>query len=161
MINLKDLRKEKKCTQLDVANYLNVARTTYSAYEQGANEPDCNTLIKLSGYFNKSIDYLLGNEKTDKVDLTSLTIEQKELVELIQKLNQDNCRLLNAYANGLMESQKKQNELIKKYTKLDWSSLGYFFYAVEHTIFLQAWRSSRIYLSKDLKFPGVNPRVIQ
>lgn len=119
MINLKELRKEKKCTQLDVANYLNVARTTYSAYEQGANEPDSSTLIKLSKYFNKSIDYLLGNEIADKVDLTPLTAEQKELVDLIQQLNQDNCRLLNAYANGLMEAQKKQDEIIKKFTNVN------------------------------------------
>ena len=161
MINLKELQKMSNNTIKETANNLNIAVSTYNNYLIGTREPDIAMIKKLANYFQVSTDYLLGNEMEDKLDLTSLTTEQKELVELIQKLNQDSCRLLNAYANGLMESQKKQNELIKKYTKLDWSSLGYFFYAVEHTIFLQAWRSSRIYLSKDLKFPGVNPRVIQ
>lgn len=119
MNKLKELRNEKKCTQLDVANFLNIARTTYSAYEQGANEPDFDTLIKLSKYFNKSIDYLIGNEIDEKLDLTALTNEQRNTIEIIQKLNQENCKLLNAYANGLMEAQKKQDELIKKFTNLN------------------------------------------
>lgn len=118
MINLKELRKEKKCTQLDVANYLNVARTTYSAYEQGANEPDSNTLIKLSKYFNKSIDYLLENEIADKVDLTSLTVAQKELVEIIQNLNSKNCERLLAYAEGLLVGQEEHQKIIKKLKNL-------------------------------------------
>ena len=119
MINLKELQKMSNNTIKETANNLNIAVSTYNNYLIGTREPDIAMIKKLANYFQVSTDYLLGNEMEDKLDLTSLTTEQKELVELIQKLNQDNCRLLNAYANGLMESQKKQNELIKKYTKLD------------------------------------------
>lgn len=54
------LRKERKMRQEDMAKQLGIARTTYAMYEQGNREPDYNTLIKLSAFFEVSIDYLLG-----------------------------------------------------------------------------------------------------
>lgn len=60
MENLKILRKEKGLTQEDMAKVLNVSRVTYSRYERGIYETDNNTLIKLSKFFNVSVDYLLG-----------------------------------------------------------------------------------------------------
>ena len=72
MLNIKELRKEKKCTQLDVAEHLKIARTTFSAYEQGQNEPDIETLKKLADYFCVSVDYLIGHECKNNLQLSSL-----------------------------------------------------------------------------------------
>ena len=119
MENLKKIRKVYNLTQEDVADKLNIARTTYQSYENDSNKMNYEMLKKLSKLFNISIDFLLENVCENKLDITSLTAEQKELVDLIQKLNQDNCRLLNAYANGLMEAQKKQDEIIKKFTNVN------------------------------------------
>jgi transcriptional regulator with XRE-family HTH domain len=58
--NLKRLRKIKKLTQQDVADYLNVVRQTYNHFETGRNEPDLNTLIKLANIFEVSLDFLSG-----------------------------------------------------------------------------------------------------
>lgn len=59
---LKQLRKEKKgLTQEMVAKQIGIAKTTYSAYEQGKRQPDYDTLNHLAEYFNASVDYLLGN----------------------------------------------------------------------------------------------------
>lgn len=59
---LKQLRKEKKgLTQEMVAKQIGIAKTTYSAYEQGKRQPDYDTLNRLAKYFNVSVDYLLGN----------------------------------------------------------------------------------------------------
>lgn len=119
MNNLKIIRKIKNLTQEDVANKLNIARTTYQSYENGFNEMNYDVLKKISKLFDVSIDYLLENECPNKLDLTALTEEQQESIQLIQQLSQENCKLLNAYANGLMEAQKKQDELIKKFTNLN------------------------------------------
>lgn len=61
MNNLKKIRKSKKYTQQEIADYLNVSRNTYSRYERDVFKMDHDTLIKLSKYFNVSVDYIIGN----------------------------------------------------------------------------------------------------
>lgn len=58
---LKQLRAEKNIKQDDLAEYLNVKRQTYSAYERGVSIPDANTLKSIATFFNVSTDYLLGS----------------------------------------------------------------------------------------------------
>lgn len=118
-MNLYNIRNLNKKTQKQVAIDIGITPKTYNNYENENTEPDFKTLLKLANYFHVSTDYLLGHECPNKLDITSLTAEQKELVKIIQQLNQDNCRLLNAYANGLMEAQKKQDEIIKKFINLN------------------------------------------
>ena len=55
-----ELRKLKKITQEKLSKYIGVARSTLAMYEINASEPDFSTLIKISDYFNVSVDYLLG-----------------------------------------------------------------------------------------------------
>ncbi len=57
---LKELRTEKGVVQKDVAEYLNITTSAYGFYEQGKRVPDTDILIKLSNYFDVSLDYLLG-----------------------------------------------------------------------------------------------------
>lgn len=59
---LKELRSEKGVVQKDVANFLNITTSAYGFYEQGKRVPDTDIMIKLSDYFNVSLDYLLGKE---------------------------------------------------------------------------------------------------
>ncbi len=57
---LKQLRKERKISQLKLALDLNMNQNTISRYETREREADYETLIKLADYFNVSLDYLLG-----------------------------------------------------------------------------------------------------
>lgn len=57
---LKELRKEKKLSQVEFAKEFNIGQTTVSGWETGYREPDLDTLIKLSKYFGVTTDYLLG-----------------------------------------------------------------------------------------------------
>lgn len=57
---LTELRKEKKLTQLQMAENLPVSRTGYSSWEQGKSKPDLDNFFKLCLFFNVSADYLLG-----------------------------------------------------------------------------------------------------
>ena len=67
MIGLVEIRKKKGYSQLKVAMDLNISREALSYYENGKRNPDINTLIKLSNYFNVSIDYLItGKEFSPK-----------------------------------------------------------------------------------------------
>lgn len=57
---LKMLRAEKQVNQVEIANFLQIDRSTYGKYETGDSSPDYDKLIKLADYFCVSIDYLLG-----------------------------------------------------------------------------------------------------
>lgn len=60
MLRLKDLREDKDLKQEDVAKFLNISQTNYSKYELGKINIPISSLIKLSKFYNTSIDYLLG-----------------------------------------------------------------------------------------------------
>lgn len=60
---LKDLRAKKGVLQKDVANFLQIDRTTYVKYENGDSEPNLQMIKKIADYFNVSVDYLLEREQ--------------------------------------------------------------------------------------------------
>ena len=57
--NLRAIREDKDIKQKEIATYLNVSQNTYSQYETGVISLTAEVLIKLSDYYNVSIDYLL------------------------------------------------------------------------------------------------------
>lgn len=57
---LKQLRKERKISQLQLAFDLNMNQNTISRYENLERQADYDTLIRFADYFDVSIDYLLG-----------------------------------------------------------------------------------------------------
>ena len=60
MNRIRELRKQKKITQKELAGHLEIADSTLSYWEQGRYEPDINALRQLSKFFNVSIDYIVG-----------------------------------------------------------------------------------------------------
>lgn len=62
-MRLKQLRKQRKISQLKLAMDLGMNQNSISRYETGEREADYATLIRFADYFNVSIDYLL--ERTD------------------------------------------------------------------------------------------------
>lgn len=73
--NLKLLRKRRNRTQEDVAKALNVPRPTYSGYENNVSYPSLEILVRISNYFNLSIDVLL------KMDFSKLSESQIKMIE--------------------------------------------------------------------------------
>lgn len=61
--NLRQLRKDKNLTQLQLAEYFGYSHVAVVKWENGTREPDFATLIKLADYFEVTTDYLLGREK--------------------------------------------------------------------------------------------------
>ncbi len=57
--NLRSVREDRDIRQKEVAAYLNVSQNTYSQYETGVISLTAEVLIKLSEYYDVSIDYLL------------------------------------------------------------------------------------------------------
>ena len=57
---LKSLRKERKLTQAQMAEYLEITLRNYQAYEGGVHYPVLPKLIRLADFFEVSLDYLVG-----------------------------------------------------------------------------------------------------
>lgn len=57
---LKELRKNKKLKQSDMAIFLEITTRHYQDYEYGKVTPNAVMLTRLADYFDVSIDYLLG-----------------------------------------------------------------------------------------------------
>lgn len=60
--NLKTLRKSRNITQEEIANFLQVDRSTYSYYEIGKTIPKIYTIKKIADFYNISLDSLLFNK---------------------------------------------------------------------------------------------------
>ena len=57
---IRDLREDHDLTQKQIAQMLGMSQTGYSKYETGENDIPTQVLIKLAGFYQTSIDYLLG-----------------------------------------------------------------------------------------------------
>lgn len=57
---LKQLLRENRISQRQLARDLNMAPTTLSGYANDRREPNFFTLIQFADYFQVSVDYLLG-----------------------------------------------------------------------------------------------------
>ena len=53
---LKNLRKEKRMTQRNLAEVFHISQTSVSKYETGEAVPDLETVIKMADFFGVSID---------------------------------------------------------------------------------------------------------
>jgi Predicted transcriptional regulators len=65
MNRLKEARKAKGLTQVEVAKYIGIGQGGYSCWENGINRIDNVSLARLSELFGVSVDYLLGNDSPE------------------------------------------------------------------------------------------------
>lgn len=109
---IKNFRKSNKITQQELANKLEISRSTLSYYELGKIDPNIYTLIKLADIMDCSLDYLVN----DKVDITTNDFN----IDLIST---------NNALNLLEEIQiynKKILPILNNLSKIDINSLNYF-----------------------------------
>ena len=59
---IRELRKREKMTQKELANHLKIADSTLSYWEMGKYEPDNESLINLSRFFQVPVDYIIGGD---------------------------------------------------------------------------------------------------
>ena len=62
MIRLKELRKQKNISQVELAKEIGVAQPTLSGWESGRFQIDDDNKIKLADFFDVTVDYLMGRE---------------------------------------------------------------------------------------------------
>lgn len=115
MINiekLKELRKNQKLTQKEVADKIGIARTTYVRYEKGEIHPPSEMTVKIANLFNCTTDYLLGISETPTPSKGTTTKnnemseDEQKILELFKQLSPDNQDHYLRFLDSLVDSQK-------------------------------------------------------
>ena len=95
---LKDLRKEKGMTQIELATALGVSSGTVAMWETGKRKPSFEMFEKLTQVFDKRIDYILGTSD----DPTPAKLNDTEVAQL-----------------GNWAMQEEYEDVMRKYSLLD------------------------------------------
>lgn len=122
--NLKILRERKQLTQQQLADKLDISRSTVGMYENGSREPDFETLELIADFFNVNMDRLIGNlNPTDKRMIpvlgyvrAGLPIEAVENILDYEEISEDMARKGEYFALQIkgdsMEPRMREGDVV-------------------------------------------------
>lgn len=97
---IKELRNRKGLYQQELADIMNVSKSTIAMWETNKREPSSEMLVALANFFECSTDYLMGRdvkfnlEETTTDELVILNRNAKKLSPKKQKKLLDMARLM-------------------------------------------------------------------
>ena len=123
--NIKKLRENSGYTQQQVADVLNVDRSTYAYYELGKILPSIETIYSLSRVFNVHYSELLGDERKERkkfmdsagreyqkgtpINVYELTKDEKTMVMYFRMLSEEDKALtLQKMGENVVEKHFKK-----------------------------------------------------
>ncbi|MEE1065918.1 MAG: helix-turn-helix transcriptional regulator [Acutalibacteraceae bacterium] len=112
---LKKLRKDFCMTQDEVAELLDMSRTSFSKYENGAANPPLRVLRKLAAIYNVPIDFLIQDEQNMLILNSNPDIADESLMYFSQLSAEERNLILRL---RLMTKEDKDN-LLKPLTPDD------------------------------------------
>ena len=90
MNRLKELRKQKKVTQLELANFIGMTRRGYQKWENGESQIKPEKAQLLADYFGVEVPYLLGydsdNTFSDLIDKVNEWADKRSLKQADPKI---------------------------------------------------------------------------
>lgn len=125
--NLKNLRQQNNLTQSELGNKLDITKQIISNYENGKKLPNLYTVIKISNYFNCSIDSLVYNgteintsnlDEIYDINNTKICKGLESTYKSLEKLSQELTKL-NKESYRIIYQSNKTIELITNLNKED------------------------------------------
>mgnify|MGYP004653979505 CR=1 FL=1 len=104
MEKLKELRIKNKMNQTQIAQFLDIPRTTYRNYESGRSEMGYDLLCKTADYYGITVDELLGRTSSDIFD--NARIEQPEILQLYERMTPEEQSNIVNYARGIISGRE-------------------------------------------------------
>lgn len=96
---LKQLRKRKHMSQIELSTTLGVSRSAISMYESGERMPDYEMMKKISEIFSVSMDYLYGQQNTNPTRIpvygsvaAGIPLEAIQDIEDYEEITEDMAR---------------------------------------------------------------------
>ena len=104
-MRIKELRQQKKLTQLALAKELQLSKNQILRFENEQTPVPSDILIKLSEYFEVSLDYLCGRPFNNKIGYVPK--DKLEVVTQLLKLDGGDIERAMAYITALVEAKHK------------------------------------------------------
>ncbi|EAE2908640.1 XRE family transcriptional regulator [Listeria monocytogenes] len=118
---LKQLRKNNNKTQEDISKILGISRGAYSHIENGRNEPDMETIVKLANIFGVSTDYLLGRSNNGFIDTIAAHIDsnatEEEIKEILAYIEEKRKEYANEEEIGITDIAAKKDDDVAKFVE--------------------------------------------
>lgn len=110
---LKALRKQKKFRMQDMADYLDIATSTYAGYEAEYRVPAADTLQKLAIKLDTSVDYLLGltdNPGPPTKNVKEIMLKSKDLHWDGVMLNDKELKLIRDFLDMTFKNKNRDGK---------------------------------------------------
>ena len=110
---IKELRKNRHLTQAELGVIISVTQQNLSKYENGVYEIPSDVLIKISRYFNVSLEYILCLTET-KRDLEGQLLvnrtleEHHDFIESYKELSESNKELIWTIVEKMKQLSRKE-----------------------------------------------------
>ncbi|HIQ90743.1 MAG TPA: helix-turn-helix transcriptional regulator [Candidatus Coprosoma intestinipullorum] len=105
--NLRLLRTKHRLSQKEIGDIVGVTSQAISKWENGIAEPDNDSLLKLSNYFNVSTDYLLGKNDVENQSIRYDDELEKVLFSKAKDLTDDEKKTIINVINAIKKDIDK------------------------------------------------------
>ncbi len=116
--NIRYLRKKANLSQQQLAEILDVPRTTLGDYERGHTEPSLSTLIRIAGQFDVTVDNLLTSRLRHRELEVVSQPDFKVLAISVDGLNRQNIEFVASRAQAGYLQHFQDPEFIQELPKL-------------------------------------------
>lgn len=105
---VKELRKERKMLQEELAAKINVSQQTISRIENGGNSLPADTLVDLAKFFGVSVDYILFLSDVRRtaefqIEFQQFSERNSDLFRIYDRLSEENQKLIYKLAEQLSQ----------------------------------------------------------
>ena len=107
---IKDLMNEHKINANQLTSELGLSVSSFSDWKRGKGSPSLDAVVKISDYFNVSLDYLVRGDDNGVVHhLEFSNSADDELLEKFHSLTPDLQEKLLSYADGMLAAMPRKN----------------------------------------------------
>lgn len=116
---VKELRKERKLRQEELAGRINISQQTVSRIENGDNALAADILMSLANYFGVSIDYILYRSDSrrgaeSQTEFNEVQERNYNLCRRYEQLSPKNQELIYSLTEELESGQRVKDEFVSK-----------------------------------------------
>lgn len=108
---IKDIRKEKKLSQQELADFAQVHYTNIGRYERGEANPSSSVLNRIAQALNVSPDYLINGTLENKAENSISDTELLNQFRRVEKLPDDKKRLIKEFLDAFLLKDNLQQQL--------------------------------------------------
>jgi transcriptional regulator with XRE-family HTH domain len=96
---IKKIRKQKGLSQTELGDRIGVSQQVITNYERGLREPDIETLLKIAGALDVTLESLIGEKPISPEDQTSRAVQKR--IEQIKKLTPEKQKAFISFVDAL------------------------------------------------------------